>query len=57
VVRTRLDTRWPRIPYQTDYLFASRCLADRLVSCDAISTTEVHAISDHTPIIATFTMG
>lgn len=53
-VRTRLDRRWPHIPYQTDYLFASNDLAERLLTCEAISSSTVHAISDHTPIVATF---
>jgi hypothetical protein len=31
-VRTRRDKRYPHLPYQTDYLFASRGMASRLIS-------------------------
>jgi hypothetical protein len=37
--RTRRDRRWPQIPYQTDYLWASRPLAQHLVSCTALAMT------------------
>jgi endonuclease/exonuclease/phosphatase family metal-dependent hydrolase len=53
-VRTRRDSRRPAVPYQTDYLFASRRLASRLVSCESLATDEWFAISDHAPIIAEF---
>jgi endonuclease/exonuclease/phosphatase family metal-dependent hydrolase len=52
--RTRLDPRRPHVPYQVDYLWASRALAARLVSCQALATDEWFAISDHTPIVADF---
>jgi endonuclease/exonuclease/phosphatase family metal-dependent hydrolase len=52
--RTRLDSRWPNVPYQTDYLWASASLAKRLRSCTALATDEWFAISDHAPIIAEF---
>ena len=45
--------RLSAIPYQDDYLFASRRLAKRLVSCDALPFTE-DSPSDHAPIVATF---
>lgn len=51
---TRLDPRHPHIPYQNDYLYASPALADRLVSCEALSPTEWSRFSDHSPIVATF---
>jgi hypothetical protein len=50
---TKLDPKRPTIPYQDDYLFASRALADRLTSCDALPFTE-NSPSDHAPIVATF---
>jgi endonuclease/exonuclease/phosphatase family metal-dependent hydrolase len=52
--RTRLDRRFPDVPYQTDYLWASRHLARRLRSCVALATDEWFAISDHAPILAEF---
>ena len=52
--RTRLDPRFPNIPYQIDYLWASSALAPRLSSCQALATSEWFAISDHAPIIADF---
>ena len=52
--RTRRDSRRPDVPYQTDYLWASRDLAERLVSCEALSQDEWFAISDHAPIVADF---
>jgi hypothetical protein len=53
-VRTRRDPRYPSVPYQTDYLFASPRLASRLVSCEALASDEWFAISDHAPIVALF---
>jgi hypothetical protein len=52
--RTRYAARWPDVPYQTDYLWASRDLADRLTSCEALATDEWFALSDHAPIVAEF---
>lgn len=43
--------RYSEIPYQDDYLFASRALADKLDRCVALEFT---AASDHAPIVATF---
>ena len=34
--RTRLDPRYPKIPYQMDYLFASPALAERLNRCSVL---------------------
>ena len=53
-VRTRRDPRRPAVPYQTDYLFASRRLAARLVSCEALASDEWFAVSDHAPILGVF---
>jgi len=39
--------------YQDDYLFASKWLAHRLETCEALPFTE-DSPSDHTPIVATF---
>lgn len=52
--RTRRDPRWPMNPYQTDYLFASRALAARLVSCQALADDHWFSFSDHAPIVADF---
>jgi endonuclease/exonuclease/phosphatase family metal-dependent hydrolase len=52
--RTRRDPRHLSIPYQTDYLFASKALADRLASCESLATDEWFALSDHAPIVANF---
>jgi hypothetical protein len=52
--RTRRDKRWPHIPYQADYLFASAPLAERLVSCQVLSEDEWGPFSDHLPIAAEF---
>jgi endonuclease/exonuclease/phosphatase family metal-dependent hydrolase len=54
--RTRLDPRRPNVPYQNDYLWASKKLAARLVSCTALATDEWFSISDHAPIVAEFDM-
>jgi len=53
-VRTRRDSHHPTVPYQTDYLFASKKMAGRLVRCKALATDEWFAISDHAPIVADF---
>jgi endonuclease/exonuclease/phosphatase family metal-dependent hydrolase len=52
--RTRRDPRWPEIPYQTDYLWASSTLAGRLVACRALADDDWFSISDHAPIVAEF---
>lgn len=51
---TRRDPRYPGTPYQMDYLFASRALAERLDRCAALPPTEWYTKSDHSPIVATF---
>lgn len=53
--RTYYDDRWPHIPYQDDYLFASTALAadDRLISCFALRVGP-GSPSDHAPIVAVF---
>ncbi len=52
--RTRLDPRYPKIPYQMDYLFASPELAERLNRCSALDHDECPSPSDHYPIVADF---
>lgn len=52
--RTRLDPRYPGVPYQMDYLYASPALAERLASCEALSRDESPSPSDHYPIVAMF---
>ena len=52
--RTRRDPRWPAVPYQTDHLWASKHLAQRLVSCRALADDGWFSISDHAPIMAEF---
>jgi hypothetical protein len=41
-------------PYQDDYLFASRSLAEKLLTCEAPSPLEWSEFSDHSPILASF---
>jgi endonuclease/exonuclease/phosphatase family metal-dependent hydrolase len=53
-VRTRLDPRKPDIPYQMDYLFASKKLAKRLEICRVADEAPWPKPSDHYPIVATF---
>ena len=52
--RTRVDPRYPHIPYQMDYLFASRELAKRLTNCQALDSPAWRKRSDHFPIVAMF---
>jgi SRSO17 transposase len=40
--------------FQTDYLFASKPMAARLISCEALTGDEWFAVSDHAPIVADF---
>jgi hypothetical protein len=51
---TKFDPKRPTIPYQDDYLFASKSLASRLESCIALSPKDWYDRSDHAPIVATF---
>src|SRR6266511_2120339 len=44
--RTRLDPRYPKIPYQMDYLFASPELAERLNRCSALDHDECPSPSE-----------
>ena len=53
-VWTHRTARHPDSPGQTDYLFASTKMAERLASCEALATDEWFAISDHAPIVADF---
>lgn len=41
-------------PFQLDFMFATKRLKDRLVSCHAFDTPEVWERSNHCPVIATF---
>jgi hypothetical protein len=50
---TYRHTRNPTVPYQDDYLFASRTLAERLIDCIAREFTTDWP-SDHVPITAAF---
>ena len=52
---TKLDPNRPTVPYQDDYLFASKALAKRLQTCEALPFTD-DSPSDHTPIVATFSI-
>jgi hypothetical protein len=52
--RTRLDRRYPDVPYQMDYLYASPALAKRLVNSEALSHDVWPSPSDHYPIVAMF---
>lgn len=53
-VQTRRDARFPNVPFQTDYLYASKLLAARLRECRVLATPEIFDISDHAPIVADF---
>ena len=53
-VRTRRHVPRPSVPYQTDYLFASKKLLSSLASCEVLATDEWFSISDHAPIVADF---
>lgn len=50
--RTRMDPTNPQVPYQMDYLFASRALVERLSSCEAVAHDAWP--SDHLAIVAEF---
>jgi exonuclease III len=50
---TYRKSRGSAIPYQDDYLFASKALADRLLTCTALPFS-AESPSDHAPIVATF---
>lgn len=52
--RTRFDSRYPDIPYQMDYLYASPALAERLQRCEVLAPPAWPSPSDHFPIVATF---
>lgn len=50
---TKFDDKRPTVPYQDDYLFASRALERKLGECHALPVGP-DSPSDHAPIIATF---
>jgi hypothetical protein len=56
--RTRVDPRWPAVPYQMDYLFASRALIELgLKSCMTLDSPTWRSRSDHLPVLASFETG
>ena len=53
-IRTKVDTRYPGVPCQDDYVFVPRlALAEKLRRCVAFNPTEWY-VSDHSPNVATF---
>ena len=50
----RGEERRARVATPADYLFASPALAERLRRCLTFNPTEWYALSDHSPIGATF---
>jgi len=46
-----------KIPWQLDYVFCSKKLADRVVRCEVVENEEVTKLSDHNPIITEFDLG
>jgi len=50
--RTKVDSRFPGVAYQDDYLFASIDLARGLKSCAALDPLDWGQYSDHVPIVA-----
>jgi hypothetical protein len=54
-VRTLRFRRNPNsVPWQNDYIFASRNLASRLRDCRTLDTEDIWAESDHCILLATF---
>ena len=39
-------------PWQLDYLFISRDLENKLEKCYVLENPDIHALSDHNPIVA-----
>jgi Type I restriction modification DNA specificity domain len=52
--RTQRRRQSPEVPYNTDYMLASRATADRLIACCAHDTEQAWAFSDHCPVVADF---
>ncbi len=42
------------VPWQNDYIYASKEVADSLLSCYVIDDPEVYDLSDHNPVVAVF---
>jgi hypothetical protein len=51
--RTKVDTRYPGVPCQDDYVFVPSSRGE-LRRCVAFNPTEWYAFSDHAPMVATF---
>jgi hypothetical protein len=50
-VRTQRHDRYPDIPYQTDYFFATEQLAERVLTATVWDREDAWAFSDHCPIV------
>jgi exonuclease III len=50
-----VNSRFPQVPYQTDYLFVSEKLSRRLRKVEILNEDDspVWELSDHCPIVAT----
>jgi hypothetical protein len=49
------EHRQSRVPWQNDYLYATRKLADRLITCGVVEAgNSPWSLSDHRPVIADF---
>jgi len=48
-IQTYRDKR-SDVPWPNDYIFVSKGLEGRLVSCDVVDNPEVHKLSDHNPL-------
>ncbi len=49
-IQTYRDKR-SEVPWQNDYIFVSKVLEGRLISCDVVDNPEVNKLSDHNPLI------
>ena len=52
--RTQRRRQSPDVPYNNDYILASRGMAERLTSCHALDQDDAWALSDHCPVVADF---
>ena len=52
-VRTQRHSR-SAVPWHNDYLFATKPLADRLVTCEPLTQPDPWHLSDHCPVVAIF---
>jgi hypothetical protein len=53
-IQTWRSSRKPNIPWQLDYIFASKSVAKHLVSCDVVNNPSPYDFSDHNPVVAVF---